>query len=124
MKIARELNVYCPKCGKHTEHKVVIYSKKQERSVSMSVIGFGSGFLYATYNATFCFLSLLQCALLLCLSFYLSGYPFTLSGPAPFSDVKPAFLLFGIYHYLVLSVLTAFGAVNVEFSSYLHNITL
>ena len=35
MKIARELNVYCPKCGKHTEHKVVIYSKKQESGLNV-----------------------------------------------------------------------------------------
>ncbi len=36
MKIARELNVYCPKCNKHTEHKVIIYSKKQDSGLSVS----------------------------------------------------------------------------------------
>ncbi|MCL4372144.1 50S ribosomal protein L44e [Candidatus Marsarchaeota archaeon] len=35
MKIARELNAYCPKCGKHTPHKVLIYSKKQESGLNL-----------------------------------------------------------------------------------------
>ncbi|MCL5412371.1 MAG: 50S ribosomal protein L44e [Candidatus Marsarchaeota archaeon] len=35
MKIANELRVYCPKCDKHTEHKVKVYSKKQESGLNM-----------------------------------------------------------------------------------------
>ncbi len=28
MKIVRNINTYCPKCNKHTDHKVRFYSKK------------------------------------------------------------------------------------------------
>ena len=28
MKIAKEMNTFCPKCNKHTLHKVKMYSKK------------------------------------------------------------------------------------------------
>lgn len=35
MKISRDMTVYCPKCEKHTDHKVIIYSKKQESGLNI-----------------------------------------------------------------------------------------
>jgi large subunit ribosomal protein L44e len=31
MKVPKERNMYCPKCNKHTAHKVSIYKKGKER---------------------------------------------------------------------------------------------
>jgi large subunit ribosomal protein L44e len=35
MKISREMRVYCPKCNKHTEHTVRLYSKKPSSGLSV-----------------------------------------------------------------------------------------
>ncbi len=35
MKIPREMKAYCPKCNKHTQHKVTLYSKKQESGLNI-----------------------------------------------------------------------------------------
>ena len=35
MKITREMNVFCPKCNKHTDHKVKLYSKKAESGLNL-----------------------------------------------------------------------------------------
>lgn len=35
MKISKEIRVFCPKCNKHTTHKVKIYSKKQESGLNI-----------------------------------------------------------------------------------------
>ena len=35
MKISKEIRVFCPKCNKHTIHKVKIYSKKQESGLNI-----------------------------------------------------------------------------------------
>jgi len=34
MKYPRSLNRYCPKCHKHTEHKVSVYKKGKERMLN------------------------------------------------------------------------------------------
>ena len=35
MKIVKQIRTYCPKCNKHTAHKVKIYSKKQDSGLNM-----------------------------------------------------------------------------------------
>ena len=35
MKISKEITAYCPKCNKHTEHTVKLYSKKPESGLSL-----------------------------------------------------------------------------------------
>ncbi|MCL4389084.1 MAG: 50S ribosomal protein L44e [Candidatus Marsarchaeota archaeon] len=35
MKIVKEIRTYCPKCNKHTQHTVRLYSGKAERGQSM-----------------------------------------------------------------------------------------
>ncbi|MCL5008199.1 MAG: 50S ribosomal protein L44e [Candidatus Marsarchaeota archaeon] len=35
MKITKETNAYCPKCNKHTVHKVKFYSKKPASGMSV-----------------------------------------------------------------------------------------
>jgi large subunit ribosomal protein L44e len=35
MKISKEMRVYCPKCNKHTEHTVRLYSKKPASGLSI-----------------------------------------------------------------------------------------
>lgn len=34
MKIPKELNTYCPRCKKHTEHSISLYKKGKERAMS------------------------------------------------------------------------------------------
>ncbi|MCL4383667.1 MAG: 50S ribosomal protein L44e [Candidatus Marsarchaeota archaeon] len=35
MKITKQIKVYCPKCNKHTLHKVKLYTKKQDSGLNM-----------------------------------------------------------------------------------------
>jgi len=35
MNVPRQINTYCPKCNKHTDHKVIFYSKGRERGLSV-----------------------------------------------------------------------------------------
>ncbi|MCL4363292.1 50S ribosomal protein L44e [Candidatus Marsarchaeota archaeon] len=35
MKVPREIKTFCPKCGKNTNHKVILYSKKPESGLNV-----------------------------------------------------------------------------------------
>jgi large subunit ribosomal protein L44e len=37
MKVPKEINTYCPRCKKHTEHTVSLYKKGKDRSMALGV---------------------------------------------------------------------------------------